>query len=356
MLDAAGWQTATLDVVGSLGAGGPARAAEAVFRRLLAAPALYDAFHFDQLRPGGALARAAERAGVARATPEVARALEAALGRPPVGLVLSVFATGAGVAARLRREGRCSWSVVLLPDSTAHRMWVHPETDLFLVTSRLGAASVRRYRPDAAVEIIDPPLRAEFTCPPSRAAARAALGLPGDVEVVLVMGGAWGLGPLVELAVALAGSGRYALVACGRNQVVRAQLARIAADRPRLVALGDDTRVSEAMAAADLVVTTPGMTCHEARALGRGLLLLDVVPGHGRENLAHELERGAAAVSGPDVLSVLDAVGAALADPEVRDPPPLDAAAAGRRLLEVLEPLTGTGAGGRCFDRPDWRP
>ena len=51
------------------------------------------------------------------------------------------------------------------------------------------------------------------------------------------------------------------------------------------------------MAAADLVITSSGDTCAEARTVGRPLLLLDVVPGHGRDNLQHELELGDAAVT-----------------------------------------------------------
>lgn len=38
------------------------------------------------------------------------------------------------------------------------------------------------------------------------------------------------------------------------------------------------------MAAADLVVCLPGATtCSEARVVGRPLLLLDVMPGHGHD-------------------------------------------------------------------------
>jgi hypothetical protein len=49
------------------------------------------------------------------------------------------------------------------------------------------------------------------------------------------------------------------------------------------------------MAAADVVVALPGAnTCAEARVVGRHLLLLDVMPGHGRDNLLHELELGRA--------------------------------------------------------------
>ena len=61
-----------------------------------------------------------------------------------------------------------------------------------------------------------------------------------------------------------------------------------------------------------IVLTSSGDTCSEARVVGRPLLLLDVVPGHGRENLQHELEKGDADVapSTPDGLrrSVLAAL------------------------------------------------
>ena len=56
---------------------------------------------------------------------------------------------------------------------------------------------------------------------------------------------------------------------------------------------------SDALAAADLVVTSSGDTCAEARTIGRPLLLLDVVQGHGRDNLQHELELGDASVTSP---------------------------------------------------------
>jgi processive 1,2-diacylglycerol beta-glucosyltransferase len=44
--------------------------------------------------------------------------------------------------------------------------------------------------------------------------------------------------------------------------------------------------------------------------VGRRLLLLDVMPGHGRDNLLHELELGNAGVSGP---AAADLVAGALA-------------------------------------------
>ncbi|MGH8987736.1 MAG: hypothetical protein ACRDXC_03945 [Acidimicrobiales bacterium] len=63
------------------------------------------------------------------------------------------------------------------------------------------------------------------------------------------------------------------------------------------------------MAASDLVVTTPGAsTCSEARVVGRPLMLLDVMPGHGRDNVQHELELGEADVCDPHPRRLVDCV------------------------------------------------
>jgi UDP-N-acetylglucosamine:LPS N-acetylglucosamine transferase len=66
------------------------------------------------------------------------------------------------------------------------------------------------------------------------------------------------------------------------------------------------------MAAADLVITSSGDTCSEARVIGRDLLLLDVVPGHGRENLQHELELGRADIASTNPADVTRSVLACL--------------------------------------------
>ncbi len=95
------------------------------------------------------------------------------------------------------------------------------------------------------------------------------------------------------------------------------------------------------MAASDVVVTGSGDTCREARVIGRGLILLDVVPGHGRENLKHELELGAAAVCSATPASVLGAVETFLAQPPVTPVTPrapTTAAAWDEEFLAALAP------------------
>jgi processive 1,2-diacylglycerol beta-glucosyltransferase len=81
----------------------------------------------------------------------------------------------------------------------------------------------------------------------------------------------------------------------GRDRRIERRLRALAAATSRITPFGFTDRVPELMAAADLVVALPGAnTCAEARVVGRHLLLLDVMPGHGRDNLLHELELGQA--------------------------------------------------------------
>jgi len=109
------------------------------------------------------------------------------------------------------------------------------------------------------------------------------------------------------------------LAVAGNNRQLAARLAALARNAPRIHAFGFTERIVELMIACDVVVTLPGATtCGEARAVGRRLVLLDAMPGHGRENLQHELELGGADACNPRPSDLTASVLAALdrtADP-----------------------------------------
>lgn len=306
-----GWTTSTVDAMAMLGRRSGA-AGEAVFRRLLAVPGVYDAFHFSALRPGTRLAGLTEKAAVSRLAPRVRELLE----KEPADLVVSVFATAAGALDAIARDdGVVPPHMVFCTDVTPHRLWVHESTDLFLVTSEVAAAGVRRYRPDAEIAVLPAPLRRPFYAPPTREEARVEFGIPEEALCVLLMSGSWGLGPVADAAAALGAAGVHVLAVAGRNRSLEARLRAVAGREPRVHPLGYTDRVPALMAASDLVVTSSGDTCSEARAIGRRLLLLDVVPGHGRDNLQHELELGFADVTGAAPEDVARAALAALERP-----------------------------------------
>lgn len=290
-----GWSTETVDAMKLLGRAGQG-AGESVFRAMLAVPGLYDAYHFAALRTGSRLALLTDAA----ARRGIQARLAAHLDRYPADLAISVFATAAAAVSRLRRPGMAH--VVFCTDATPHRLWVQPDADMYMVTSRVAECAVLRFAPAARVAIVPPPVRPGFYAPPPRQAARAALGLPESEPCVLLMSGAWGIGPLAETAAALARAGIQVLAVAGRNRRLETRLRSVPGTRVH--AFGYTDRIPELMAAADLVITSSGDTCSEARVVGRHLLLLDVVQGHGRDNLQHELELGDADVTSPDPADV----------------------------------------------------
>ena len=121
---------------------------------------------------------------------------------------------------------------------------------------------------------------------------------------------------VAEVAAALAAAGPHVLAVAGRNRALEARLRAAESRQPRVHAFGYSDRVPALMAAADLVVTSSGDTCSEARAIGRRLLLLDVVQGHGRDNLQHELELGHADVTSARPKELVRNALAALRRPE----------------------------------------
>jgi processive 1,2-diacylglycerol beta-glucosyltransferase len=295
-----GVESRVIDCMPMLGRG-PAVVGNWVFRSLLSSTPIYDGFHFSQLRGNGSLGRFMDRAAVKVMLP----ALIGEVDRYAPDLVVSVFATGASAAVHLKRERPELASVVFMTDSFAHGMWVHQGTDLFLVTSELAAASVRRYQADARVSVVEAPVRPDFYAAPSRADARASLDVPPEAHCVLLMSGAWGLGPLDDVARALASQGWWVLAVSGTNARLATRLTAVSRDYPTVIPFGYADRVPALMAASDVVITSSGDTCREARVIGRRMVLLDVVPGHGRENLMHELELGDAAVCLPTSDSVV---------------------------------------------------
>jgi UDP-N-acetylglucosamine:LPS N-acetylglucosamine transferase len=177
---------------------------------------------------------------------------------------------------------------------------VHPNVDLYLVTSAAAEPYVHRFQPEARVMVVPTVVRLPVYRPPSQMDARAALGVPQSGRCVLLMSGAWGLGPVAQAAEALGNAGVHVLAVAGRNAKLAAKLRAAAARQPRVHPFAYTDRIPELMAASDLVVTTSGDTCTEARTIGRPMLLLDVVQGHGRDNLQHELELGDAGVTSAD--------------------------------------------------------
>ena len=357
-LVAAGGSASIFDCMVLLGETGR-RLGESAFRRALSVPPLYDALHFSQLRSDSALAERMEEAAAVRLVPRLRHEIE----RSGAQLLVSAFATGAGALGRLRDEVPHRRAVVVVTDAAAHRLWAHPSIDRYVVFSEMTAGTIRQYLPAADVVVLPPAVRPAFFSAPGRAVARDALGMDRSVPCVLLMGGGWGMARLVDAAAGLAEAGYRVLAVAGSNRALRRRLQSLARDLPRrdgagVTVYGYTTEVPALMAACDVVVTTPGQTCNEARVLRRPLVVLDAVPGHGREQLLLEMVRGGALACTPRPSSVVAGVASVLDGAVDADAPwPVRSADEwGQRFLAAVADLvdgSGSPDGGAADAPPD---
>jgi processive 1,2-diacylglycerol beta-glucosyltransferase len=208
--------------------------------------------------------------------------------------VVHLHPTPAGAMAWLRARGATAVPHgIVFTDFVAHPQWIHAGLERhFVPTEGVRVGVVAHGIPPDRVVASGLPVDASFALPPDRSALRAALGLPPDVPVVLVTGGMGGLL-------------RGVAEACGALAELDRSFGRVR----------DMARV---MGAADLVVSKAGaMTCAEALALGRPLLLHRSLPGQEQANEASLVAAGAAlrARSGRELRRHLDAL---LGEPALR--------------------------------------
>lgn len=142
------------------------------------------------------------------------------------------------------------------------------------------------------------PVRDAFYAPKDRRSARAALAIPPDSRVLLMMGGSMGAGPVPALTAALSDcldEGELACVVCGTNRALEKLLAERHGRDPRFRILGYTDEIPRLMDAADLLMTKPGgISVTEAAVKRLPMVLVDSVAGCEACNLRFFLQNGGA--------------------------------------------------------------
>ncbi len=216
------------------------------------------------------------------------RGLERLVRRVQPDVIVSVYPITTEVLGALRRKGRLDIPVVAgITDLAAMHYWAAPGIDLHLITHPESEEEVRAVAGETSVRAVHGLTRPEFAEPCEPEEARAALGLPDAGKVVLVSGGGWGVGDLegaIDTALAL---DEVEVVAClcGRNDDLRARLARRYEGESRVWLVGFTEQMSEWLAAADaLVHSTGGLTVLEAYVRGCPAISYGWGRGHIRAN------------------------------------------------------------------------
>jgi processive 1,2-diacylglycerol beta-glucosyltransferase len=266
------------------------------------------------------------------------RGISALIARTRPDVVVSTYPGSSEVLGRLRRKrGLDVPCVSAVTDLAALHFWAHPGIDVHLITHAQSRAEVAAIAgPGADIRHVRGFTRPEFDAPPSRAEARAALGLPAAGPIVAVSGGGWGVGDLERAArTVLAEPGAVAVCLCGSNAPVRERLERAFAGDERVRVEGFTTRMCEWLAAADaLVHSTAGLTMLEAELCGTWAISYGWGVGHIRVNNTAYRRFGLATVATTPA-ELAAALRTALAAPRPRPPAAAQLPAAADVVLEL---------------------
>jgi diacylglycerol O-acyltransferase len=217
------------------------------------------------------------------------RRLAPLLAGSEVDLVVSTYPFGSAALDWLRRSKKAAVpSVTYIPAFHVHPAWAYRGIDLHFVMYEGAADDARLPAAAPSFRLGAPPVRRGFG-ELRRPAARSALGLRRDAFVVLVTGGAWGLGPVREAVRALVELDPpvQVVAVCGKNADLRRALEGLGAPPDRLVVAGYVDTMPTLMSAADVVVTNgAGVTVLEALCSHRPVLAFDPLAGHGRASTA----------------------------------------------------------------------
>ena len=199
--------------------------------------------------------------------------------------IVSTYPGVTAILGELRRTGKlkvpCYSSIT---DLAGLQFWAHPGIDLHFITHPESADEVEKIAGPGSVRWAKPPTSAAFLATRSREEARRALALPASGRVIAVSGGGWGVGDLAGATrAALEFEDATVLCLCGRNDKLRAKVARRFAGEPRLRIMGFTDRMGDVLAAADVLVhSSAGLTVLEAIIRGCPVVSYGFGVGHVR--------------------------------------------------------------------------
>jgi processive 1,2-diacylglycerol beta-glucosyltransferase len=218
----------------------------------------------------------------------------------PPDLVINTHFLPAEIIASLRRKKELTTpQVTVTTDFDTHRLWVNQPTDHYFTATEEGARYLHSWGvPREATTVTGIPVHPAFSKLKDRDTTRARLSLAGDRPVILQLAGGFGVGPIAKLYQGMLSveCPLDLIVVCGRNEGLRAQLAKLpTGNRHRVRILGFTEQIDDWMAAADLVVSKPGgLTTSETLARGPVMVIVNPIPGQESRNSDFLLESGAA--------------------------------------------------------------
>ncbi len=216
-------------------------------------------------------------------------------------VVICTHAFPCGVMAEYKKQFSDAAPVVgVVTDFAVHSFWMHDNIERYAVaTPEMRATMIERGIQPGRIVVSGIPISPAFgKLPADVEDLRARLDLPRDHNVVLMMGGGLGIGPLstVMQALNMLDVPMCAVVIVGRSSRSAERVLEAAHDVYYPVrVLGFVGNVDDYMHAADVLVTKPGgLTSAEALAAQVPMVLFKPLPGQEERNTRYLVERHAA--------------------------------------------------------------
>jgi len=225
--------------------------------------------------------------------------LRTALRDYPADVIVSVYPLlNRNIGRCLHRlPNRPVFSILVTDLGTAHSLWFSRDADYYLVpTEQVYRRALLWGVPPDAISTVGLPVSLAFDNKQGdQAVLRRQLGLHPKMSMVLLLGGAEGMGGLLPIAQAIVARRPHAqlVIITGRNEKLRA---RLDAQKWRIPVkvVGYTDKMHQWMRAADLLLSKAGpSTISEALATGLPLVLTGYLPGQEEANIRFVVDSGA---------------------------------------------------------------
>ena len=215
-------------------------------------------------------------------------------------IILCTHFMPAGVISWLIGNGKLDAQLgVVVTDFHFHAFWITRAFNWYFVAQEEDKIHMEALGlPSDRIEITGIPVDLEFARPVDAAAILLRHGLKPGRPTLLIAGGALGMSPASAVVRQILQLDRdfQAIIVCGRNEEMLAEISALVKDRPDdFRVFGYTTEISDFMAVASILLSKPGgMTTAEALARGLPMVILDPIGGQEERNSDVLLECGAA--------------------------------------------------------------
>jgi 1,2-diacylglycerol 3-beta-galactosyltransferase len=226
--------------------------------------------------------------------PYVGRAVRRIVKEHPADLIVTVHPLATTVFLKALGRHRPPFIIVVTDMVTTHALWYDQRADLILVPTEMARQRAISYEMSPGrVCVVGQPV-AERYCVPvgDKETLRDRLGWEQDKNIILLVGGGEGMGPLGKTARAIANSRLDVSLAivCGRNQRLKQHLESLDWQVPAHI-YGFTREMPDFMRAADVLVTKAGPgTIAESLNAHLPMILYARLPGQEDGNVAFVVE------------------------------------------------------------------